>query len=120
MPAATSLKDRELSQLFTQLDKGTANFAQVLGFIERHFTYTPMPFINGELHNAAGENEGSCKVFGLAQICGLDKLSTLKLFAEHYQAVKDEPKGTNHANIRNFSFFGWQGFLMPKNCLVAK
>lgn len=109
-----------LSRLLTQLDKGEANFQQVLSFIDEHYHYQPMPFVNGEVHNAAGENEGSCKVFGLAQLLGLDKLSTLKLFAEHYQAVKADPKGHNHANIRNFSFFGWQGFMMPKNCLIPK
>lgn len=108
------------STLLTQLDKGELNFQQVLAFIDSHFTYQPVAFVNGELHNMAGENAGSCKVFGFAQHLGLDKLTTLKLFAEHYTDVKAEPNGTNHANIRNFWLYGWQGFLMPKNCLTPK
>lgn len=120
MAQAITFNSLAFSTLLTKLDKGTLNFEQVLAFIDSHFNYQPVPFVNGEVHNVAGENEGSCKVFGLAQLLGLDKLTTLKLFAEHYAAVKAEPKGTNHANIRNFSFFGWQGFLMPKNCLTPK
>lgn len=118
--AITQTFTSEFSQLLTQLDNGQASFQSVLDFIATHFDYTPVPFVNGELHNAAGENEGSCKVFGLAKRLGLDKVTTLKLFAEHFAAVKQEPNGTNHANIRNFSFFGWQGFAMPKNCLSPK
>lgn len=109
-----------VSQLLAQLDAKAINFADVLAFIANHYNYTPTPFVNGYLHNAAGENEGSCKVFGFAKLNGLDKVNTLKLFAEHYDAVNATPGGTDHQNIRNFSFFGWQGFLMHPNCLSPK
>lgn len=52
--------------------------------------------------NAAGENEGSAKVFGFAKHHGLSQLDTLKLFGEHYAQVQATPNGTDHANIRNF------------------
>lgn len=72
------------------------------------------------VHNAAGENEGSAKIFGLAKHHGLNKLDTLQLFGEHYAKVKATPKGTDHANIRNFLHWGWNGFLMQKNPLIIR
>ncbi|MFW2176343.1 MULTISPECIES: HopJ type III effector protein [unclassified Moraxella] len=110
----------KLSSLLAHLDNKKIDFKGVLHVIDSAYHYTPTAFINGEVHNEAGENEGSCKVFGFALHHNLTQVDTLKLFAEHYEAVKNTPKGTDHANIRNFSFFGWQGFLMPKNCLTAK
>ena len=82
--------------------------------------YAPAPFVNGMLHNAAGENEGSAKIFGFAKHHGLNQLDTLKLFGEHYAKVQATPKGTDHANIRNFLHWGWQGFLMEKNPLTPR
>ena len=72
------------------------------------------------LHNAAGENEGSAKIFGLAKHQGLNQLDTLKLFGEHYAKVQETPNGTDHPNIRNFLHWGWQGFLMEKNPLTVR
>ena len=48
------------------------------------------------------------------------KVDTLKLFGEHYEKVLATPKGTDHANIRNFLHWGWQGFLMQKNPLTLR
>ena len=110
----------ELSKLLAKLENKSLDFASVLATIDSYYNYRPTEFVNGEVHNAAGENEGSAKVFGFALLNHLTQQDTLKLFAEHYDSVKAEPKGTNHANIRNFSFFGWQGFLMQRNCLVPK
>lgn len=110
----------ELSKLLAKLDKKSIDFASVLATIDSHYQYRPTAFANGEVHNAAGENTGSAKVFGFALHNHLTQQDTLKLFAEHYDSVKADPKGTNHANIRNFRFFGWQGFMMQHNCLTPK
>lgn len=118
--ATPTVLNLALSQLLTQLDKQSIKFGDVLAFIDAHYHYQPTPFVNGHVHNAAGENVGSAKVFGFAQRHGLDKLTTLRLFAEHYDAVLATPGGYDHQNIRNFSFFGWQGFLMQPNCLTPR
>ena len=115
-----SVSPLEVSALLARLDNKALNFSQVLDYIDEHYNYRPTAFANGEIHNEPGENKGSANVFGFALHNRLSQNDTLKLFAEHYDAVKADPKGTNHANIRNFSFFGWQGFLMQLNCLIPK
>lgn len=88
---------------------GHANFADSLDLVERFFAYTPTAFRNGPLLNGVGENEGSCKLFALAQFCNLSEADTLSCFGEHYRHVLDEPAGTSHANIRQFMGSGWSG-----------
>lgn len=91
------------------VEAGHGQFADTLGLVEQFFQYQPTPFSNGPLKNAAGENEGSCRVFALAQHCNLNESDTLRLFAEHYQQVLDEPTGESHGNIRQFMTTGWSG-----------
>ena len=110
----------EVSKLLHALDDGQMTFKDVIAHIDGHYDYTPCEFRNGEAVNPAGVNEGSAKVFGFAKLHGLNQLDTLKLFAEHYKSVKDTPDGTDHANIRNFMRYGWQGFDMPINPLSAR
>lgn len=45
----------------------------------------------------------------LAQYCNLTESDTLRLFAQHYQQVLDEPAGESHGNIRQFMGTGWSG-----------
>lgn len=110
----------DISRLLHGIEAGHLVFKDVLAFIEANYIYTPVEFRNGEVYNPAGTNEGSAKVFSLAKIHGLNQLDTLKLFAEHYQAVLDTPDATDHANIRNFIHYGWQGFGLPVNALTAR
>lgn len=110
----------DISRLLNGIEQGGLMFKDVLAFIDANYTYTPVAFHNGEAVNPAGTNEGSAKVFSLAKLHGLNQLDTLKLFAEHYQAVLDKPDGTDHANIRNFLHYGWQGFGMPVSALTAR
>ena len=88
-------------------------FADVLATIARHYDYTPTAFANGtgerRFVNAAGENEGSCKVFAFARLHGLDEAATLALFGEHYRHVLATPEGSDHRNIRAFMRDGWAG-----------
>lgn len=109
-----------VSALLHGISTGEVNFKDVIAFIDSNYHYTPTAFQNGEVSNPAGTNEGSAKVFSFAKLHGLNQLDTLTLFAEHYQAVLETPDGTDHANIRNFIHYGWQGFGMPTLALTAK
>ena len=104
-----SIRPSDVSALLNGLNKKAIGFNDVISFIDDFYRYTPVPFVNGMLHNAAGENEGSAKIFGFAKHHGLNQLDTLKLFGEHYAKVLATPKGTDHPNIRNFLHWGWQG-----------
>lgn len=115
-----TLTPTTVSALLSKIENRQFNFADVIAFIEQYYSYTPQKFVNGYVHNLAGENAGSCKVFGFAKLHGLNQLDTLKLFAEHYRAVLATPQGTDHPNIRNFQRFGWQAFLMEHNPLSLK
>lgn len=89
------------------------DFADVMETIETHYAYTPTAFTNGagenRVENAAGENEGSCKVFAFGQLNRLSETETLRCFGEHYRKVLDTPDGADHANIRAFMRCGWSG-----------
>lgn len=87
----------------------TLIFSDVIATIDAHYEYTPQTFRNGEATNAAGTNEGSCKVFSFAQLNGLEQEQTLACFAEHYRGVLETPEGDDHGNIRNFMKTGWAG-----------
>ncbi len=91
------------------IDAGHGRFKDTLELIGQAFDYLPAAFHNGPLFNPAGENEGSCQVFSLAQYCNLNEADTLQLFAEHYRQVLDDPAGESHGNIRQFMTTGWSG-----------
>ena len=115
-----SIRQSDVSALLNGLSKKVLGFNDVISFIDDFYRYAPRAFTNGMVHNAAGENEGSAKIFGFAKLHGLSQLDTLKLFGEYYTKVQETPNGTDHANIRNFLHWGWQGFLMQKNPLTLK
>ena len=99
-------------------------FADVLSVIDAHYDYQPTAFSNGLgadcVVNAAGVNEGSCRVLAFAQEQGLDVAETLALFAEHYQKVRRDPEGSDHANIRAFARHGWKGVRFQGRPLCKK
>lgn len=96
------------------------DFAETLAVIGEHYHYQPTEFSNGELVNAAGTNEGSCKVFSFAKLHELSEAQTLSLFGEHYRDVLADPNGSGHQNIRHFMQSGWQGIEFKGVALVAK
>lgn len=106
--------------LLAQLDAGTANFADVITYIETRYTQTPTAFKNGAQQNAETENQGSAKVFAFAQLQQLNEQQTLALFAEHYQNVLAHPEATDHQNIRQFMQHGWAGIEFSGNALTLK
>lgn len=95
--------------LLASLNAGHAEFNDTLTLIERHFEYRPTGFHNGPLYNAADENAGSCRIFALGRYCALPEADTLRLFAQHYNQVIDDPAGDSHGNIRQYISTGWSG-----------
>jgi len=90
----------DLSRFRASLASGAHAFADTLAFVAEHYHYQPTAFRNGEVENAAGQNEGSCKTLGLAKLEGFSDEETLLAFGEHYRSVLETPAGSDHANIR--------------------
>lgn len=97
------------------------SFAETIAVIEENYTFEPTAFENGVLHNAAGENSGSCKLFAFAEIHNLSEAATLSCFgAYYYDDVLKNPEGINHQNIRNFMKTGWEGIAFYGSPLELK
>ncbi|WP_313500692.1 HopJ type III effector protein [Stutzerimonas nitrititolerans] len=84
-------------------------FSDTLAFIAETYDYQPSGFVNGNVENAAGENEGSCKTLGMAVLEGFSTEEALLAFGEHYQAVLANPSGNDHRNIRALMETGLPG-----------
>lgn len=96
-------------------------FSETIDTIEAYYDFTPTAFQNGNTHNAAGTNSGSCKLFAFAQIQKLTKEETLACFGSYYfDEVLGDPEGTNHQNIRNFMITGWDGIQFEGMALDLK
>ncbi|MDH5570364.1 MAG: HopJ type III effector protein [Gammaproteobacteria bacterium] len=100
-------------------------FEDVIQVIESHYHYFPTTFTNGMgatmVHNAAGTNEGSCKIFAFALQNKLNKSETLACFGKYYRDdVLQHPDNTDHANIRNFMQYGWNGIKFEEEALSRK
>jgi hypothetical protein len=112
-----------IDQLLQQLRAapGTVQFDQVQQLIADHYHYTPTAFDNGGVHNAAGQNEGSCRLFAFAQLQGLDERHTLHCFGHFYRDhVLGNPDGSDHANIRTFMRDGWGGIRFHGSALAPR
>lgn len=112
-----------LEQFFLQLstEPDTIDFQQTIALIDTLYDFTPTAFSNGEIHNAVGENNGSCKIFAFAAMHQLSAPQTLQLFGDYYRVeVLAEIKGNNHLNIRNFMRTGWDGIEFEGEPLQAK
>lgn len=85
-------------------------FKETIAVIDNLYHFTPTAFRNGEFHNEAGQNSGSCKVFSFAKLHQLTQQQTLNCFGDYYRVdVLQHPEAQDHQNIRNFIRFGWQG-----------
>jgi len=101
------------------------SFDEVMSVMLAHYTYQPTEFTNGLgadcLHNAAGSNEGSCKIFAFALINGLSKEQTLNLFGAYYRHdVLENPEREDHPNIRRFIRDGLAGLCFKGTALRLK
>jgi len=89
-------------------------FSDVIACVDKHYDYKKTAFTNGvgddKLHNAAGSNEGSCKIFAFAQLHNLSCDNTLQCFGDFYREdVLQHPEAQDHGNIRRFMRDGWAG-----------
>jgi len=85
-------------------------FRDVIALIDSAYEFTPCAFSNGPVANAAGTNEGSCKILAFAKLQQLEQAQTLALFGHYYRDdVLAHPDGVDHANIRQFMQTGWAG-----------
>ncbi len=97
-----------LSKLKTSPE--SIEFTDSMSVIEANYDYQPAAFSNGSTSNAAGTNEGSCKIFAFAGFNSLNKHQTLALFGKYYREdVLQHPENDDHANIRQFMQHGWEG-----------
>ena len=100
-------------------------FKDVIEIINKYYSYTPTRFVNGtdseNIINAAGENEGSCKIFSFARSHKLDKSQTLNCFGQYFREdVLEHPEGSDHANIRTFIKYGWEHIDFDNTVLKRK
>ena len=113
----------EIKQLLNKVEQGDrVRFDEVMSLIDQHYSYRPVRFTNGgegdKVVNEAGSNQGSCKIFSFAKLHRLSEEATLGLFGDYYwRDVLDNPGGEDHANIRQFIRYGWQGIDMPVTAL---
>jgi len=85
-------------------------FSDTIAVIDAHYDYTPTAFRNGDVHNEAGQNAGSCKLLSFAKLQGLSETETLACFGSFYREdVLKNTNGMDHQNIRNFMRKGWSG-----------
>ncbi|WP_028082009.1 HopJ type III effector protein [Solimonas soli] len=96
-------------------------FADTIAVIDAAYDDTPTAFRNGDVHNEAGQNAGSCKLLSFAKLHGLSETETLACFGRFYREdVLKNPHGTDHQNIRNFMRTGWGGVLFEGQALKAR
>ncbi len=110
-----------LSELREKITAGTADFKEVIAYVDAHYAFTPTAFKNGDAANAADQNNGACKVFAFAKLHGLSKRETLAAFGAYYFVdVLKHRDGTDHQNIRNFMKHGWSGIRFEGEPLRAR
>ena len=108
----TNTNKLSLEEFLNQVTKNSqqVEFEQVMQVISDNYTYQPCAFVNGDINNESGTNEGSCKIFSFAQLNNLNIEQTLACFGRYYRDdVQKHPDGNDHGNIRNFIKTGWQG-----------
>lgn len=100
-------------------------FTDVITVVDQLYVYKPTSFTNGleklKIRNEAGTNEGSCKIFAFAKKQDLTQQETLSCFGHYYRDdVLGHPNASDHANIRNFMRFGWNGIQFEGPALELK
>ena len=109
-----------LSALRERLQHDDFAFSETLAFVAEHYDYQPSAFVNGDVENAAGQNEGSCKTLALAKLEGLSDDEALRAFGEHYRSVLATPEGSDHGNIRALLRTGLAGVRFEREPLSRR
>jgi len=96
-------------------------FADTMQLIDDFYIYQPTAFRNGDIINAAGSNEGSCKILAFARLQNFSKEQTLNCFGDYYRVeVLQHPDSDNHPNIRQFMRTGWDAVQINDTVLKIK
>ncbi|MCP5325375.1 MAG: HopJ type III effector protein [Oceanospirillaceae bacterium] len=96
-------------------------FTDTMAVIEALYDFAPTSFRNGNVDNAAGQNNGSCKLFAFAKLQGFNEQQTLNCFGAYYRDdVLQHPEANDHQNIRNFMQTGWAGVEFAGQALTEK
>jgi hypothetical protein len=104
-----------------QTEPQSIAFSDTMATIDAAYNFSETAFNNGDTHNEAGHNNGSCKLFAFAQLHHLSQSSTLALFGDYYrQDVLLHPEATDHGNIRSFIQHGWEGIKFHAAALTRK
>lgn len=112
-----------LESFFRQLttDPDSISFQQSIMLIESLYEFKETAFRNGDKRNVAGENNGSCKIFAFALLHRLSEPQTLQMFGDYYRIdVLESPAGQDHANIRQFMQYGWDGIEFDGQAISPK
>lgn len=115
----------EIEDLLAKLSRepDSVEFEEVQAVIKANYRYVASAFRNGSaddhVDNAAGSNEGSCRIFAFARLHGLGKAQTLACFGRYYRDdVLGHPQGSDHANIRSFMRHGPEGIRFAGDVLL--
>ncbi len=108
------------SNFLSQLEQENFQFETTLAFIEEHFDFTPSAFNNGGVLNSIEQNQGSCKVFALAELLNLSQQQALCCFGQHYRDVLATPDVDNHHNLRRVLKEGLDNISFDQFPLKAK
>ena len=112
-----------LTQLLSLLEENpsSVDFSQCMACIDAFYLFTPTRFSNGNQHNDAGQNNGSCKIFAFGLLQDLTEAQALACFGKYYREdVLLNPNGSNHQNIRQFIVSGWAGIHFSGQALKAR
>ena len=97
------------------------SFDETMKVITYYYNFRPTTFDNGTVHNEAGSNEGSCKIFAFAKLNRLTDEQTLACFGDYYRVdVLQHPENDDHANIGQFIKTGLTGIHFDTSPLVKK
>jgi hypothetical protein len=118
--AVVSTFEQAKSDFLTAIEADDHLFSSTLEFIAEWFDFTPSAFMNGHVANSVDQNQGSCKVFALAQQLGLSQEQALRCFGEHYRDVLATPQVDNHHNLRRVLHEGLDNITFDQFPLTLK
>lgn len=115
------MSQHTVKTLIKALNQAPVDFKEVIQIIDNEYYFTPSRFENGTQFNDANSNNGSCKIFGFAQLNALSEQATLHAFGDFYSVdVLQNPEGVDHQNIRNFMVTGWAGIKFENRPLIKR
>jgi hypothetical protein len=92
-------------------------FEEAIALIDEHYLYISVPFQNGDVSNAAGENTDVAKILAFGLITQMNKEQTLSCFGDAYRKLSKE--GNDHENIRAFTKNGFDGVVFDRGIPIS-